>query len=296
MNQAQLAEQMLALWRRGGVPGAGPSVEAIRSWVAAAVRSGAVIRAEVETILRGSDWVVGTTTLEHALAACESDRSLMPIPMPDPNLVVHLHYGRQRLSVEHLGASCGAVVHVVVQFPAPPAPPGRLRDALHAALRRSEPPDRIEALLAVLPMGGDVTIQLSILDAATREARRLHKGQRAQWLAAIAQAEYRVLFQSGQWVRYGLLTETQRQGGVAFFAAESWLRTVGAEQQDTVQIGCHLVEADHPWSVEALQDSLDEIREMDSHSRDCWRDWLAHSLPVALQSYRDDLLHRVARD
>ena len=51
MNQAQLVERMLALRARGGVSGDGPSVEAIHSWVAAAVASGAVIRAEVERLL-----------------------------------------------------------------------------------------------------------------------------------------------------------------------------------------------------------------------------------------------------
>jgi hypothetical protein len=256
-------------------------------------KTGPAIEAEVERILQQAGWSVGTTRIEYALHGGDEDHSLQRLPMPDPNLVAHLNYQRQRLSLEHLGASPGAILQVIVQLPAPPAPPGGLRQALHAALGRSQTQERIEALLAVLPLSADVSVQLSILDAATREARRLDAEQREQSLTVIAQAEYRVLHQSEQWVRYGLLTETQRQGGIAFFAAESWLRTIGPEGQGMVQIGCRLVEANHSWSLDALRDSLDEIRQVDSFSADCWRGWLEQSLPAALQSHQADLLRRL---
>jgi hypothetical protein len=145
----------------------------------------------------------------------------------------------------------------------------------------------------VLPLTEDITVQLSIVDAAWREARRLDEAARTQWLPWIAQAEYRVVYRSRQWVRYGLLTETQQQGGVAYFAAESWLKTIGPHEQGTVQIACHLVEDDHTWNLEALGDSLEEIQEVDSFSKDCWRDWLEQALPAVLQSHRAELLHRL---
>jgi hypothetical protein len=147
--------------------------------------------------------------------------------------------------------------------------------------------------VSLIPLSNQVPIQLSILDAARRETRRLDRDQRARWLPLIEQAEYRVLSQSGQWLRYGLLTETQRQGGVAFFTADSWMRTVGTGKQDTVQISCHLIDAEHNWNPEALQDSLDEIAEVDAFSADCWRSWLENSLPSSLQSYQADLLGRL---
>jgi hypothetical protein len=137
MNDAQLAGLMQELSQRGGVP-KGSSLETTLGWITAAARRGAAVQAQVETILQGSGWVVGTATLECALAACDVDHSLLPIPMKNPNLVVHLNYRRKRLSAEHRTARPGAVLQAVVQFPPPPQE--RLREALHAALGRNEAP------------------------------------------------------------------------------------------------------------------------------------------------------------
>jgi hypothetical protein len=288
MSEAQLAERLRELRRLGGVPGDGPSVEAIRSWVAAS-RSETRVQAQVETILRG-EWIVAALALGHALAACDADRSLVRIESPNSNLVLHLNHGRRRLSVECLGGRVGAVVQVVVQFPPPAPAAGRLREALHSALEKDAAHERIPALLAALSLAGDARIRLSIVDATVREARRLEASQKGRWTAAIEQAGLRVLLQAGQWVRYGILTQTQRSGGVAYVAAGGWVRSVDPGEPDGVQIACQPVEGDHVWNVDALRASLAEIRDVDVFSERCWREWLGRDLPPGLESYRDALL------